>query len=271
MRFRSYRDVQDRRSTYLTYKQLRNLSAYIQRGCHLKDAKQMSISLQRPGKARLARLVIADDHELARAGLRTMLISQNGIELLAEAKNGGEALELCRHLRPDLALLDVRMPDMDGLATCRCIKQEVPITNVILITMHENPHYLLEALRAGASAYVLKDVTQRELLITIRRVLRGEAMLDPKIVAGVLGNMTGNPPHLSHLPSVQLSPREREVLQLLAQGLTNREIAHTLTVSTSTIKIHVEHILMKLDVADRTQAAVRAIELGLLQTSCKEP
>ncbi len=227
----------------------------------------MSLSPQRRQKSGLARLVIADDHELARAGLRTMLIGQHGLELLGEAKNGREALEFCRRLQPDLALIDVRMPDMDGLATCRGIKQEVPATNVILITMHENPHYLLEALRAGASAYVLKDVTQRELLTTIRRVLRGESVLDPAIVVRVLGHMNGDEVRHGHLPAVQLSPREHEVLQLLAQGLTNREIARTLTVSASTIKIHVEHILAKLDVSDRTQAAVRAIELGLLQAS----
>ncbi len=236
----------------------------------MKEAKAMSISSQQSRKFGRARLVIADDHELARAGLRTMLIGQNGIELLAEAKNGREAMELCRRLRPDLALLDVRMPDMDGLATCRSIKQEVPTTNVVLVTMHENPHYLLEALRAGASAYVLKDVTQRELLATLRRVLRGEAMLDPNIVVRVLERMAGDTPSVTQLPLAQLSPREREVLQLLAQGLTNREIAHTLTVSASTIKIHVEHILTKLAVSDRTQAAVRAIELGLLQVSYKE-
>jgi DNA-binding NarL/FixJ family response regulator len=225
----------------------------------------MSISPRRQRSLGLARLVIADDHELTRAGLRTMLIGQHGLELLAEAKNGREALELCRRLQPDLALIDVRMPDMDGLAACRSIKQEVPATNVILVTMHENPHYLLEALRAGASAYVLKDVTQRELLATIRRVLRGESVLDPDIVVRVLGHMTSDTTQQANLLAVQLSPREREVLQLLAQGLTNREIARILTVSTSTIKIHVEHILAKLGVSDRTQAAVRAIELGLLQ------
>lgn len=214
--------------------------------------------------------MIADDHELARAGLRTMLIGQHGLELVAEAKNGREALEFCRRLQPDLALIDVRMPDMDGLATCRGIKQEVPETNVILVTMHENPHYLLEALRAGASAYVLKHVTQRELLATIRRVLRGESVLDPDIVVRVLGHMADDSLRQAHLSAVQLSPREREVLQLLAQGLTNREIARTLTVSASTIKIHVEHILAKLGVSDRTQAAVRSIELGLLQASNRE-
>jgi DNA-binding NarL/FixJ family response regulator len=227
----------------------------------------MSNSPRRQKPLGPARLVIADDHELARAGLRTMLIGQQGIELLAEAKNGREALELCRRLQPDLVLIDVRMPDMDGLATCRRIKQEVPATLVILITMHENPQYLLEALRSGASAYVLKDVTQHELLNTIRRVLHGESVLDPDILVRVLGHMAGNPPQQVNLLEVQLSPREREVLQLLAQGLTNREIARVLTVSASTIKIHVEHILAKLGVSDRTQAAVRAIELGLLQST----
>lgn len=226
----------------------------------------MSVSPRSQQSPELARVVIADDHELARSGLRTMLIGQHGIEVLAEAKNGREALEFCRRLQPDLALIDVRMPDMDGLATCRSIKQEAPATHVILITMHENPHYLLEALRAGASAYVLKDVTKRELLATIRRVLRGESVLDPDILVRVLGHMTGDTPRQAHLSRVQLTPREREVLQLLAQGLTNREIARTLTVSASTVKIHVEHILAKLEVADRTQAAVRAIELGLLQS-----
>lgn len=230
----------------------------------------MSISPRRNQKLGLARLVIADDHELARAGLRTMLIGQHGIELVGEAKNGREALELCRRLQPDLALIDVRMPDIDGLATCRSIRQEVPATNVILVTMHENPYYLLDALRAGASAYVLKDLTQRELLATIRRVLRGESVLDPDIVVRVLGHMADDTLRQAHLSAVHLSPREREVLQLLAQGLTNREIARTLTVSASTIKIHVEHILAKLGVSDRTQAAVRSIELGLIQASCRE-
>jgi DNA-binding NarL/FixJ family response regulator len=221
-------------------------------------------------KSGLARLVIADDHELARAGLRTMLIGQSWVELIGEAKNGREALAICRRLQPDLALIDVRMPDLDGLATCRSIKQEFPLINVILITMHENPQYLLEALRSGASGYILKDITQRELLATVRRILRGESVLNPDIVVRLLGNQASGAPYQVELPAERLSPREREVLQLLAQGQTNREIARALTVSVSTVKIHVEHILAKLGVCDRTQAAVRAIELGLLGPTTRD-
>jgi len=213
-----------------------------------------------------ARLVIADDHELVRAGLRAMLTGQRGLELVGEAANGQEALTLCRRLQPDLALIDVRMPELDGLATCRAIKQECPATSVILITIHEKPEYLLEALKAGVAGYVFKDISQRELISTIGRVLHGESILDKELMIRVLGHLANEAPHQAEQPPVRLSPREREVLQLLAQGLTNREIANQLVVSVSTVKIHVEHILTKLGVSDRTQAAVRAIELGLLQT-----
>lgn len=214
--------------------------------------------------SKTARLVIADDHELIRAGLRCMLTGQRGLEVVGEAANGQEALALCRRLHPNLALIDVRMPELDGLATCRSIKQECPTTSVILVTIHENPEYLLEALKAGAAGYVLKDVSQRELITTVRRVLRGESFLNKELVTRLLGHLDRETPGQAPLPPEPLSPRELEVLQLLTQGQTNREIAYNLTVSVSTIKIHVEHILDKLRVSDRTQAAVRAIELGLL-------
>ena len=221
-------------------------------------------------KAKPARVVIADDHELARAGLRAMLTGQRGLELVGEATNGREALELCRRLQPDLALIDVRMPELDGLATCRAIKQECPATSVILVTVHENPEYLLEALKAGAAGYVLKDISQRELITAVYGVLQGESMLSKELVIRVLQRWASQTPHQEQLLPGLLSPREREVLQLLAQGQTNREIARKLIVSVSTVKIHVEHILAKLNVSDRTQAAVRAIELGLLPIISKE-
>ena len=229
----------------------------------------MSIEPSYLRKSGVARLVIADDHELTRAGLRTMLSGQRGLELVGEATNGLEALELCRRLQPDLALLDVRMPKLDGLATCRSIKQQCPTTSVILVTMHENPEYLLEALKAGAAGYVLKDISHRDLLIAVRRVLHGESLLDRDTVVRVLEHLSGESYPQPEPSSVGLTPRESEVLQLLAQGQTNRQIAHKLTVSVSTVKIHVEHILAKLHVSDRTQAAVRAIELGLLHPTLK--
>jgi len=217
-----------------------------------------------------ARLVIADDHELARAGLRAMLSDQRGFELVGEASNGQEALQLCRRLRPDLALIDVRMPEMDGLTTCRAIKQECAATSVILITMHTNTDYLFEALKAGAAGYVLKEISQRELITTVQKVLHGESILNQELMARLLQRLASEAPTQEVLPSGRLSPREREVLQLLTKGQTNREIARNLTVSMSTVKIHVEHILAKLGVSDRTQAAVRAVEMGLVSTTNME-
>ena len=221
-------------------------------------------------KAKPARVVIADDHELARSGLRAMLTGQRGLELVGEAANGREALVLCCRLQPDLALIDVRMPGQDGLATCRAIKEQCPATSVILVTMHENPEYLLEALKAGAAGYVLKDISQYELLTAVRRVLHGESILDKALAARLLQRFANEMSYQEELPSGRLSPREREVLQLLIQGQTNREIAGNLTLSVSTVKIHVVHILAKLGASDRTQAAVRAIELGLVHSTPRE-
>jgi DNA-binding NarL/FixJ family response regulator len=186
-------------------------------------------------KAKPARLVIADDHELARAGLRAMLTGQRGLEVVGEAANGRKVLELCRRLQPDLALIDVRMPELDGLATCQAIKQECPATSVILVTIHESPEYLFEALKAGAAGYILKDITQHDLITAVQAVLRGESMLNKEIVIRLLQHMPGETPHQEESLLSRLSPREREVLQLLTQGQTNREIAQNLIVSVSTI------------------------------------
>src|SRR5256885_10345277 len=221
-------------------------------------------------RAKPARIVIADDHELARAGLRAMLTDQRGFELVGEASNGQEALLLCRRLQPDLALIDVRMPGMDGLSTCRAVKQECPATSWILVTMHANPEYLFEALKAGAPCCVPKDGSQRELISAVQKVLRGESILNQELMARLLQRLARETPGQKDLPAGRLSPREREVLELLTKGQTNREIARKLTVSVSTVKIHVEHILAKLGVSDRTQAAVRAIETGLVSTTSME-
>jgi DNA-binding NarL/FixJ family response regulator len=216
-------------------------------------------------RGRVARVIIADDHELARAGLRTLIGGEPGIEIVGEAANGREALELCRQLRPDLALLDMRMPEMDGLAATRAIKAECPETSVIIVTLHENPDYLFEALRAGAAGYLLKDATRREIVTAVRRVLRGERLLEGDRAASPLYRPAGEPDLTARMRAPdQLTPREHEVLRLLAQGHTDREIARSLTVSVGTVKLHVEHILAKLGVTDRTRLAARAVELGLL-------
>jgi DNA-binding NarL/FixJ family response regulator len=140
---------------------------------------------------------------------------------------------------------------------------------VILITIHSNPDYLLEAIKAGAAGYLLKDLTQSELLSAIQRVLRGESILEGQLMTRLLRRLANETSSQADMLAVPLSQREREVVQLLAEGLTNREIADTLTVSVGTVKAHVEHILTKLGVSDRTQAAVRAVELGLYRSTSK--
>lgn len=229
----------------------------------------MSTKQQQTPAQRLApaRMVIADDHELARAGLRSMLESDRALTLVGEASNGVEAVALCQKLKPDLALLDVRMPELDGLAATREIRRVSPATRVVIVTTHENPDYLLAALTAGAVGYLLKDVTRQDLLSTLRRVLRGESVLSSEIATRALQHLTGQQAHHPGQPPERLTPRECDVLRLVVEGLTNREIAGRLTLSVGTVKIHVEHIIAKLGVADRTQAAVRAVEWDLLRTA----
>lgn len=225
----------------------------------------MDTSQQPRRKDRLARIVIVDDHEVARAGLRSLLTGERGLEVVGEAANGRDSLTLCRHLRPDLVLMDVRMPDIDGLAVTRTLKQESPGTSVILFTIYENPDYLLEALRAGAAGYVLKGASKREILNAIHKVIAGDSMLHPELVLELLSRMAGVT--RTSPPPAQLTPRELDVLRLVAFGQTNREIAETLGLTSSTAKTHVEHLIAKLGVSDRTQAAVRAVELGLVSSS----
>jgi DNA-binding NarL/FixJ family response regulator len=214
-----------------------------------------------------ARVVIADDHELARAGLRSMLADERGLEVVGEASSGLDLLAVCDRLRPDLVLMDVRMPELDGLAATRALKRELPSISVVIVTMHENSDYLFEALKAGAAGYVLKGATKRELVATIRKVLGGESALEPELVTRLLWRLANESTGSVTAPVEALTARELEVLRLVAQGQTNRDIGRQLTVSVSTVKTHLEHIIAKLDVSDRTQAAVRAAELGLLDSN----
>ena len=223
----------------------------------------------------LTRLAIVDDHELARASLQNMLSDEPDIELVGEAANGREALLLCSRLRPDMVLMDVRMPEMDGLAATKEIKQRYPQISVIMLTMHENPDYLFEALKAGAAGYVLKDAPQEVVVEAVRRVREGESPLDTHLAARLLRRLAaeseqrGLPLRGRHgvSPSAALTRRESEVLELMKQGKSNRQIAEELTISPGTAKNHVEHIIGKLGVSDRTQAVVKGLELGLLGLS----
>lgn len=217
-----------------------------------------------PRRRRPIRIVIADDHDLTRMGLRSLVEDTAGLELVAEARNGREALSLCRNLQPDLAILDVRMPELDGLTTTRMLKQELPRIAVLLISLHATPEYILEALEAGASGYVLKDAPLSELTSTIRQIMRGESLLTEELAAQMLRRGTQGATDRVIPPCEQLTPRELEVLRLVAQGKTNRAIGEKLVITVGTVKIHVEHIIAKLGVSDRTQAAVRAIQLGIL-------
>lgn len=230
---------------------------------------------QPPGNARAAaqlsrraRVVIADDHELARLGLRTMLAPEPDLEVVGEAATGHEAVALSRQLQPDLVLMDIRMPDLDGLAATRAIKEDRPLTSILIVTLSEDPDYLLEALRAGAAGYVLKDASRREVVAAVRQVLSGESPLDPRLAAQLIRRLAR---HAKDQPPVrhgdELTPRELEVLRLVAEGKTNAEIAQSLFVSVGTVKADVERIIDKLGVSDRTQAAVRAVELGYIRPS----
>lgn len=224
---------------------------------------------------RLTRLAIVDDHELARESLQNMLSDEPDIEIVGEAVNGRQALLLCSRVRPDLILMDVRMPEMDGLAATKEVKQRFPETSVLMLTMHENPDYLLEALKAGAAGYVLKDAPQEEIIEAVRRVRNGESPMDSELAARLLrrlaseGEMrrgTGTS-HGATGAVDPLTPRELEVLELMKLGRTNRQIAADLVISLGTSKNHVEHIIAKLGVSDRTQAVVKALELGILDLS----
>ena len=221
------------------------------------------------------RLLVVDDHELARESLKDMLADEPDMEVIGEASNGRLALALCARLEPDLVMMDVRMPEMDGLAATRELKQRHPGTAVLMVTMHENTDYLLEALRAGAAGYVLKDAPQDEVLGAVRQVVRGESPLDQALAARLLRRVAndeslpraGRRRFPGAAPVQPLTPRELEVLDLLKYGMTNRQVAQELYISVRTVKNHVEHVIGKLGVSDRTQAVVRALEMGLIELS----
>ncbi len=230
-------------------------------------------------QSRAARLILADDHALVREGIRGMLADEVDLEVVGEAANGQEAIDLCRRFGPDLILMDVRMPELDGLAATQIIKREHPRTSIVMVTMHEDPEYLFEAVKAGAAGYVLKGSSREELVSAVRRVLSGESTLDQDLAMRLLRHLASEKEQTAsssqparRLPDPPVEPltnREVEVVRLMAEGQTNPMIARNLLVSVGTVKAHVQHIIAKFGVSDRTQAAVRATELGLLSAEAQ--
>lgn len=211
----------------------------------------------------LIRLVLADDHEVTRTGFVALLAGNPEFEVVGQARDGEEALALCEQLRPDIAILDIRMPRLNGLGAARLLQQRQPEVKVVIFTMDDSPDHLEAAMTAGAVGYLLKDASRDEVIGALQRVAQGEEALNRAVSARLLRRMTerGN----GQAPQVQaLTARERQVLGLVAGGFSNREIGEKLGITTGTAKAHVERVIGKLGASDRTQAAVRGIALGLV-------
>jgi two-component system, NarL family, response regulator LiaR len=200
------------------------------------------------------RVLIADDHAVVRQGLRTFLDLQEDIEVVAEAGDGAEAIAAAARLEPDIVLIDLVMPGVDGIEALRRLREQVPNARAIVLSSFVDDDKLFPAIRAGAAGYLLKDVQPQELVEAIRTVHGGGALLHPQVAARLLDELTEDP----------LTPREREVLVLIGRGMPNKLIARELSLSEKTVKAHVSSILAKLGVSDRTQAALYAVREGIV-------
>jgi RNA polymerase sigma factor (sigma-70 family) len=214
------------------------------------------------------RVLVADDQALVRAGFRKILEGDDAIEVVGEAADGDEAIELARKLDPDVVLMDIRMPTLDGIAATRTLAErsnERP--RVLMLTTFALEEYVYDALRAGASGFLLKDAPPEQLVAAVHVVSRGDALLDPAITKTVIAEFTRKPSARRELAAKldELTAREREVFRLVAAGLSNAEIARELVVSEGTVKTHVARVLLKLDLRDRVQAVVYAYESGETQ------
>ena len=227
-----------------------------------------------------ARLLVVDDHAFMRVAINAILARDSSIEVVGEARDGEEAIECCREKRPDLVLMDVSMPKVNGLEATRKIKAEFPLISVLILTAHADHRLLMDAVKAGAAGYVLKGEHPDHVLDAVRAVLHGETPLDQGLAMKLIRSLGEEAAAQAYWPPAEptasasladpLTPRETEILSCLVSGKTNREIAQELYLSLSTVKRHLEHILPKLKVSDRTQAAVKAIELGLVPPGRRE-
>lgn len=213
-------------------------------------------------------VLLVDDHHLVRQGVRAFLDTQPDIEVVGEAESGETAVALVSQFAPDIVLMDLIMPGMDGVEATRRVKQTSPRTQVIVLTSYHQDEHIFPAIRAGALSYVLKDIGPEELADTVRKAAVGEAVLHPRVAARVVQELHGarTSAHTGAInPFTELSEREMETLRLIAAGLSNSDIAERLTISEKTVKSHVSNILSKLHLADRTQAAVYAWREGVVR------
>jgi DNA-binding NarL/FixJ family response regulator len=212
------------------------------------------------------RMVVADDHPLVREGLQRVLAG-TGLVIVGQAATGSQAVEVVRQVEPDVVLLDIRMPDMDGLAALREIKREQPHIPVVMLTAYDEPAWLVQAIAYGAAGYLLKTMARDDLISSIKAVVDGDGLLDPTRLSSIvqkLGSETPEPVSALLGDASELTAREREVLALVAEGLTNQQIAEVLGVAPSTIKSHVQNVILKLGASDRTQAAVMAVKAKMV-------
>jgi DNA-binding NarL/FixJ family response regulator len=209
------------------------------------------------------RVLLVDDHAVVREGLRTFLDLQDGLDVVGEAEDGEQAVSEAERLRPDVILMDLVMPNLDGVGAMRALRERLPDARVIVLTSFADDERLLPAIQAGAAGYLLKNVQPKELARAVRAAHAGEALLDP-LVAARLVEEIAHPSQRTEPDAQHLTPREREVLELIGGGLSNKRIALELGVSEKTVKAHVGHLLAKLGVADRTQAALYAVRVGLV-------
>jgi DNA-binding NarL/FixJ family response regulator len=225
-----------------------------------------------PGDAAegLVRVLVVDDDDLMRAGLRSVLASDDAIEVVGEAHDGREAVGRAPRLEPDVVLMDVRMPELDGIAATSQLIAAAPAARVLIVTTFEHDEYVFGALKAGASGFLLKRSSPEELIAAIHTVAAGEALLSPSITRRVVDRMARQPVLRTDANLDELTPREREVLGLIAQGLSNREIAAALVVEETTVKTHVKRILGKLSLRDRVQAVILAYEAGLVSPGARK-
>ncbi len=213
------------------------------------------------------RVLIVDDHTLFRSGVKALIARQEDFEVVGEASDGLDGIKRAKELSPDVILLDLHMPGLSGREAVKILAEECPESKVVMLTVSEDAEDLIETLRNGASGYLLKNIDTQTLIDSIRRAADGDSVISPQMTSKLVRNIKSGPGAPAPAPAERdkLSPREREILGFLARGASNKEIARALDVAESTVKIHVQHILRKLNLTSRVQAAVYAVENGLAE------